>query len=475
MYRPMIVFTLVASGLLGAGCTDRRDNGSDSDPRQGISAPEPAPPQERLPNVVLLTIDTLRADTLSNTDEYPHDTTPFLRTLSQQSVRFDNAYAPSPWTVPSMVSMHTAVHPRTHGITKASFGKEKIVGQRIVPPAVTTWAESMQDLGYRTLAVVTNNHMTAELGFAQGFDTYRHLGWNNRSDIVVGNAIRLLNEQPSSPKPYFLWVHLFDPHSPYEPRKPWIKTLHPDYASEAERLGVAGSLTAGRIERNPSLLDLGRKLYDSEIRAVDSAIEKLLGAIDANSEHLLLLAADHGEEFLEHGMVGHSHQIYAEAVRIPLLIRFPQGAHGGATISALASLMDLMPTALAYLGDSLDPELHGVNLLPLLSGKESTREMVLSVGRNERFRFIGLVDRKGWKLVYDENTHARQLFHVTTDPGEEEDIATREDRRVTQLAQRLHEKVRIYSSSAWKHEDSKVHTFSEKELEALKAMGYVSE
>ena len=383
--------------------------------------------------VVLITIDTLRADFVSFNGHAPQ-TTPFLDELARTGVVFSQAYATSSWTVPSMASLFTSLTPSSHGVTRGAVRREKVVSQRALPSSLTTLAETLKQAGYATVGVPGNLHLSAEMGFGQGFDYYADAGFHSAPTI---NA--LANQQLEhafgagwhdtwKTRRPFLWVHYFDPHDPFTARAPWISRYAP--AFDANPSAFPAGLTMRSLRQrfpNPDAALAARltPLYESEVSYTDDAIRAIgsrLGLEDPNL--LLIVTADHGEEFVDHGALGHGHTLYEELVRVPLFLRWPSGLPQGVRVDTPVSLLDIFPTLVELLDLSPPPmPLQGHSIAPLLRGAAdpTPRRLYFELDRRPRRRAI----RDGtWKLIREFGDPPRmRLFDLDHDPRELHDLA----------------------------------------------------
>lgn len=276
-------------------------------------------------NVVLITLDTVRADHLGCYGHTP-SVTPNLDRLCAQGLRFDNAVTPAPITLPAHTTLFSGLTPPHHGVRyNAEF-------PRAAHPSL---AEDLQQAGYRTAAVVSSFVLDHRFGLARGFDDYddrvvplRRRGGSllrNERDAeeVTDAALALLArgaDEPGGDKPVFLWVHYYDAHAPYAPRQP----------------GTA---------REPAAL------YAAEIAQVDAAVGRLLQSPSLPPERtLVLVAADHGESLGEHAELTHGLFLYDSTTRIPLLLRLPGQQLAGSAVPGLAGLVDVRPSVRSLLG-----------------------------------------------------------------------------------------------------------------------------
>lgn len=280
------------------------------------------------PDIVLVTLDTTRADRLGLYG-YPRPTSPNLDRLAEESLVFERAVSTSSWTLPAHASMFTGRIPSSHGARTDPEGDLLLsdgLEEEGLPPyrastlsdAEQTLAERLSDAGYATLGVAGGPWLKRVFGLAAGFEGYDESGvttWHGaRGDHVTDAALALLDEVGE--EPVFLFVNYFDPHTPYDP--PW-----------RDRLAVLGKpLASLREGMGPTLL---RSAYDGEIRAMDRQLGRLLEGLRARgryAESLVVVTADHGELFGEGGHVGHGLRLSEAELRVPLIVRPPGGTSG---------------------------------------------------------------------------------------------------------------------------------------------------
>jgi arylsulfatase A-like enzyme len=323
------------------------------------------------PNVLLLTIDTLRQDALG---AYGGAPTPHLDAWIDQGVRADG-WSPAPWTRPAMASIFAGVGTDGNGAH----------GDYAVHTGVDWWPERLAQAGYVTQAFVCNPHLVRRFGFDRGFDGYEHSGelerlepialsvWAiwvtrqvvdrgqpKRGDRVVAKAIRWLEGASRLRAPWFLWVHLVDPHLPYNlrgpegqlvasDRPPWMSALEGDL--DGGRFVDLEGARAGTRVTTAAARDALHRLYLREVRFADAQAGRLLEAARraASGRGLVwILASDHGEEFWEHGGFEHGHSLHAEVLRVPLAMGGP-GLPAGRAVEGMR-LQDIGPTLLGLLG-----------------------------------------------------------------------------------------------------------------------------
>lgn len=395
----------VALTLGGAGCSR--------------SAERPA-----AKNLVVILIDTLRQDRLSAYG-YPRLTSPRIDEVARRGVRLDGV-APSPWTKPSTATLLTGLHPLRH---------QAIGESDVIPDEARTLAELLQSEGFDTLGVVTNGWVSRAWGFQRGFAQYFYLpkmGFGRFPKSADVNSV-LLPKIAGLREPFFLYVHYLDPHMPYEPPYQWDGSpLPPDLAELSpftrEKIGDLGPASQPQ-----ALISRASELYDGEVRANDFAVGELMDQLEARgalANSVVVITSDHGEEFLEHGRVGHGKALYQESVAVPLIVSAPCCIAGGTSLGA-TSLVDVVPTVLELLARA--PELppgygfDGVSFADLLrdpaakrQGRE--RDILLHLDLDsDGTAGVGL--RRGRnKLLLGKKPYAKELFDLSADAVEKRDL-----------------------------------------------------
>ncbi len=278
-------------------------------------------------NLILILVDTLRADHLGY-QGYSHATSPRLDSLAEDSVVFLRHTRHASRTGPSVATLFTGLHSRSHGVVNPLSHFD---AKGTLDASHLTLAEILSEEGYRCAGFTANLNVSERFGFSQGFEFYQLLGWQ-KAEVLNRAALAWIEgwtaeAEPRSP--FCLYLHYVDPHSPYEAPAPFVKKFaSPDY-----RGPITGShsqldeMVAGRLELGDADLAQLRALYDAEISYLDSQIGALLLALEVEGlldESLVVFVADHGEEFLDHDSVLHGYTLYEEQLRIPLMIRHPE-------------------------------------------------------------------------------------------------------------------------------------------------------
>lgn len=380
---------------------------------------------EAPPSVVMVVGDTLRADKLGCMGG-PEGLTPYLDRIAAAGVRFDQARSHAPWTLPSTASMLTSLHPEEHG-AGGRLGRFTRLDDE-----VRTVVRSFRERGYRTHAIVNVLFLDPELfGVTRDFDTVDQQAFETNVDVRAADATTRAAlewiEEHGDEGPFFLLVHYFDPHCVYAPprafRERWAE---PGDRQGDWTFGTRPQMVAireGDLSPAAATIRRAEALYDGEVAYLDAQIGRLddgLAARGHRDDLVLVVTADHGEEFLDHGGFEHGHTLYDELVRVPLLIRAP-GELAPAVVSAPARHIDLAPTLCELCDLPQPPQFVGRSLLPLARGEAGAPRPTLAHG-NMWARPQTSWTSDGWKLIVRDGV-APQLFHVAEDPGELRDLA----------------------------------------------------
>lgn len=359
------------------------------------------------PNVLFITIDTLRADHVGAYG-YAGAATPALDGLARRGARFAHAQAAVPLTGPSHSTIFTGTYPPVHGVRdNVSF---------TLAARNETLAEMLKRRGYRTAAFVGAYPVAAAFGLAQGFDEYHEnfheipipgQGAERPGNEVADEVIAWLSKPASGP--FFAWVHLYDPHAPYTPPPPFRETFkdHP---------------------------------YDGEIAFADAQVARILEALKAagrEQDTLVVAMADHGESLGDHGEQTHAILIYEGVLHVPLILAGP-GVPAGGVVPDRVSAVDVLPTVLALLGAEAPAGLPGRDLRPALAGRGIAEGALYSESLfarlNCRWSSLRAVTEGDWKLIQGAQT---ELYHVADDPGETRDRSSDEPERAARLRREL--------------------------------------
>jgi arylsulfatase A-like enzyme len=435
----------------------------------GCGSHETQAPRPR--NLILISLDTLRADHLGCYG-YPEETSPHIDELARQGVLFEQASAPSPWTLPSHASMLTGLYPRSHGVNG---------WQRAIPKELYTLPEILGEHGFATGGVVNAGViLTSKRGFDLGFESYEVL--RPATSVPAGAARSVIVRamewlRANKGEPFFLFVHFYDLHADYKSLPDYGELFPSDYEGPAD--GTQKQLTryaTGHIEGwgEEEARHLAR-LYDAGVRQLDDRLGRLFEYLKSEGvweETLIVLTSDHGEEFLDHGSVDHGRTLYEEQLHVPLVLVGP-GVPRGLRVAGNVSLIDIVPSALSMLGLPVPEDLEGVDLSrawreagawpverPMFA--EADRWTAMQEGDYKRS-----VRREHLKLHYLHSSGAKLLFDLSRDPDELEDIAAEHPEVVEALWRELQEFMQGGGLSGEELE------LSSEELEELQKLGYV--
>ena len=404
--------------------------------------------EQTRPNVLLIVVDTLRADRLGAYG-YGRPTSPNVDLeLAGKGIVLEAAYSQSPWTLPSMISLFTSRYPgELLDDNPSAFG---------LPAHLETLPERMRGLGYRTAGFVANALLQERNGFARGFEAYYfppvQRDHRRHAENVTSRALDWLATVDG--KPFFLYLHFMDPHDPYDNsdmvdgRSPF----YPDYGGELSGVGIGEFLDQEKQRPDPTVgvaaEDVAHfsALYDMEVRYLDRALGEMLAAIPPQvlADTLIVLTADHGEELYDHGWWLHARTVFQELIRVPMILRWDRRLPAGRRLDGTVRLLDLTPTILSAAGGEASADWAGVDLLPYLEGRDplprlpafasaATRNRPLRAGlvadgkklmlfnRNERQHEPDLNERIA--LEVDRRRLPRQaLYDLRADPGERRNL-----------------------------------------------------
>jgi arylsulfatase A-like enzyme len=447
------------------------------------------------PNVLLITVDTLRADHLGGYG-YPLPTSPTIDRLTERGTRFDDCTVQWPKTWPSMVSMMTGAYPKTTGMKYRP---------RAMHPTLLLLSELFQAAGYSTGAVVTNFNVGKTFGFDQGFETFIE-SWQEawaaqmgdepfqnapgkvkqytNASLATDQALGWLKGLDRS-KPFFLWLHYMDPHGPYLPPAGYEQYFREQYDSAPipeERL------PAYQLQLDPEsgapITDLAHYMgqYDREIRYLDDEIDRLLQEID-ESETLVVLTADHGESLGEHGYyLEHGMFPYQACARIPLIMVQQGRIPAGKVIERPVGLIDLPATILELAGMDIPATFEGKSLVGLMENGSMAGGPEYVFMESGYHDLTQLVVRRGeWKLIAVRSPRDRdmmtggpyELYDVIADPHEVNNLVSVRPDIVSNLREVLQDW--FTGGARWEQrgEEIDLQALSPEERAMLEALGYI--
>jgi arylsulfatase A-like enzyme len=481
----------------------------------------------RGPNVLLLVVDALRYDHLSM-NGYPRETSPAIDSLARSGITFENAGAQSSWTKPSTATILTGRYPAVHHMNTMASG---------VPASIELLPEALHRAGYRTALITANNFVTPVFGFGRGVDevyasnpprffqlmlghVLSRLGeWSRLAGSVVSalqsieralvgggtpaGGLRAegltrallgwLDRDPAGTQPFFAYIHYMDAHAPYSPPAPYdTRFMTPEIAAlphVTDHPTYTGFLPfePGRAVSADSLSSM-IALYDGGIRYLDDQLARLFEDLKRRGlydDTLIILTADHGEEFHERGGWGHGHSLYEELVHVPLVMSCPArlADFAGRRYAQPVRHVDLVPTILEFCGlsapnavlpgASAPPVTDGKSLMPILSGLEPAdppRPIYSELDHGGRFAHALRIGPEKTMFCQRGTDRKLFLFDLATDPGERRDLAPEDETRASHAEARLNE----FRSSISRGDVQEVRvTLDEATRERLRALGYL--
>lgn len=403
----------------------------------------------RQPNIVLITMDTTRADHLSIYG-YNKVKTPNLERLAQRGLVFEQCVTASPFTLPAHCSIMTGLYPTFHGV--------RINGSTALAENHETMAKSLSRRGYDCAAFIGAFVLDGRWGLKQGFSHYDdNFNLNKYKQLDLGLVQRPAREIVDSAitwlaarkeKPFFTWLHLYDPHIPYDPPEP--------YRSASSAPGSIG-------------------LYDGEIAAMDAQIGRYydwLATNDLIDNTILILVGDHGEGLGEHGENTHGYYIYDYTVHVPLLIVTPFGKFQNLRRSEQVRTIDIFPTVEEMTGITLSTKLHGRSLLPLFySATETEKRPAYSESLAPQIQY-GWSPLYAWRQYPDKYIDAprAELYNLKDDPGENTDIRLRQFPKARDYKKKLQKLINDTSRDAPQTEAADL---DQETIRRLATLGYL--
>jgi len=432
-------------------------------------------------NIILITIDTTRADRLGIYG-YERPLTPNIDRFAAKAIVFEQAYCQVPITPPSHSTMLTGLYPRNHGVL--------VTGHRL-PDSVTTLTEILKVHSYNTAAVIASFILAPEFNLNQGFDTYFYpvgKSAEHRADVQTDKAMEIIGKFTEAKQPMFVWVHYYDPHTDYIPplKTYWKYFLENPYSerfdADAYKFREITSLSeVGKRLPLPEELVLGSDLYDGEIEYMDSEIGRLLDFIEQKGllkSSVIVLVADHGESFRVSCPFEHSPRVYEELIHVPLILWIPT-MKGHRRIDAQVELTDIMPTILDILGIKEKPKMDGVSLVSLIKGERSKvkdfifAETDKAIGQPYGAGHILTLKDQNYKLVFNMTTQKVQLFPVKNglaDDREESDLCPKEAELCSEYTAKLFDFLEDRFQDAPKPITPEL---DKHQIEKIKSLGYL--
>lgn len=449
-----------------------------------VGGPEYPGDQRRKSSVVLISIDALRADHVSSYG-YERRTSPVIDRLAANGVKFECAFCPVPSTGPSHATMLTGLPPQMHGLRRNGHS---------LADSVRTLAEILSDAGYATGGFTTNGLLDERFGFDQGFDTYVESGHVERlrpvtpgllvQTLAVKEVIDRLRSRFRKAKhqtilctekwllgnvgrPFFLFLHVADPHWPYAPLEPYRSKFPPDTRGLDESLWVT-------LGRDPNVLARNISLYDGDVAAADAKVGEILGLLESVGmlDHtFVILTADHGENLGDHEPFFAHGDIYDSSMRVPLIFHHPGVFEGGLVVHELVANHSLFATILSFLGLEVPAWAVGQDLTPLVRGTAEPVEQFVFGNSGKRYA----LRTHTWKVVINFKDGQRGLHDLVNDPDERMDFYGDHEEVGSEMADRLLAEVGRLERGipGTEEEPSPLEKVDRQIRERLRALGYL--
>jgi arylsulfatase A-like enzyme len=418
-------------------------------------------------NIILISIDTLRADHLGCYN-YPRNTSPSLDKFRGNAVLFRCCIAQSSSTLTSHASMLTSLIPSHHG---AFFVREQAL-----PDNSQTMAELLKQKGYRTISFNDGGQIAPKFGLNQGFDRYESMSDNIKAEHlnfyrVVTKTMTWLDQHPN--EKFFLFLHTYETHHPYTPKKRQLKLFESNYNGDLNwqiTVEMIEKINKGEIKLTDEDKQHIINTYDAEIRSMDESFGLLIRYLKEKKLYdntLIIFTSDHGEEFGEHGIwATHSHTLFNDQLHVPLLLKLPGSKFAARKVDHLVRSIDILPTVLDLLGEKMSKDFEGSSLVPLMKGIPPKKPVFAISQRDMQQTYVSaywsIMTRK-WKL-YDS-----KLYDLLNDPGELKDIAGSHEDLKTNLQK--------YALKYIKRKKAKISakkvTLDDELREKLKSLGYL--
>lgn len=455
------------------------------------------------PNILLVSVDTLRADHLMCYG-YGFETSPFIDRLSKRGTLFKNAVTVVPSTLPSHTSLLTSLIPRKHGIVRNGF---------ILMENLLTLQKVLRAEGYNTAAFISSYVLSSDFNFDEGFDLFderldkkTNLAQSKivrDADKTTDAVIEYLKGFPEK-KPFFLFIHYFDPHWPYSPPQEYLKMFDSKYSgifsgSLKEIEEMRSGISKGEI-RNAEDEKHMEALYDGEIRFMDDQFKRVISELEFEGKlqnTIVVFTADHGENFFEHdGYIDHPSRVYETNIHIPLLFFYPEAISQDRKINELVRNIDIAPTILDIAGIAIPEGFGGRSLAPLLkmnkedkasngplyAFSEATRTALypedgageyLSISEKKwpNDPFSKCIRGEKWKYIGTPYLGREEFYDIGNDPGETDNLILSGDDEVKSEIVKFKEMLNSYIKA---ESSAGVKTENKKSIDNLKSLGYIN-
>jgi len=463
------------------------------------------------PNILMIVVDTLRADHLGAYG-YPRQTSPNIDSLAEQGVQFDAAYATSSWTAPSTFSLMTSRYPKDHGVRRYPH---------ILSDTQVTMPDILRENGYMTLGFIANPILNSESGIQYGFDElwdsdalqnwtlrsflrplaigeiiHRQFGLEQQTYLVAPEVTRAVVSRMAQGlrEPWFLYVHYMDPHMPFSIHTTYRGLWSNDTTSS---LAPVTNFTKKQLHditatrKSPGREDIQYlfDLYDEEVRLTDDAIGHLVQSVQShvkNKDISIVLTSDHGEEFWEHGAYEHARTLFREVTHVPLIWSGYGVGEPGRHVEGPISLIDVAPTLLDLAGVELSPRMNGISWGNVLSYSQGSDSSAVESGSHEYGAWSELdiaqwsraLRKDQWSSIWfrakvpsDSKNISHNLFFLPDDPLEKNDVSAAHPEITAEFASSFRQYVKSRDDSGVKR--SNLGKANSERLRVLRALGYL--
>jgi len=436
------------------------------------------------PNVILIIIDTARKDHFSCYG-YQRETTPRIDEFAKEAVKFENAIATSSWTLPSIASILTGLWPHRH---LAGYQiKDKETGQEglsYLSESAVSLAEVLLQQGYQTVGFFQNPFVDPAFRLNRGFELYDYFPGDNlhirRADQVIGLASRWLERYWRRKTPFFMVVHLFDPHLAYDPPSeyawPYVYgyqgELQIPFAPDEKELN---KIRQGKITYSSKDKDFIIGLYNGELSFVDHWVGAFFDYLKEKKIYersLIILTADHGEEFWEHNSFEHGHSLYQEVLSVPLLIRFPEGENAGLAVKEYVTLADIAPSILAYLGIETSFPANGRSFISMPGAVIRPFPRAIISELNRIGPPLQCIIKYPYKLILNLINGKIEIYNLEKDPGEKENLFGKKLSYPPEIIDQIHATANKIQELKAQNQLKKA-SLDPETLKKLKSLGYL--
>ncbi|MCK5056346.1 MAG: sulfatase [Candidatus Aminicenantes bacterium] len=434
------------------------------------------------PNVVVILIDTVRADHTS-IHGYERDTTPNLKRIAKKGLKLENYFVNSPWTKPSVASIISGLHPTCHGSRVGQFDEMElyVVGTakvEILNSKIETMAEILKKNAFSTHAYITNYHLTPRFGYHQGYNHYNFNGAGSDKKIVCGtdrdaiyNAMKILETRKG--KPVFIWCHLMAVHGYCYP--PDFDKFKPGSSPTLTPI-PANAFQKRRVQEYDSIEEAVCS-YDNAIFYSDALVGEFFDFICTKApDTILIVTSDHGEEFYEHGGFEHCRTLYNEILKVPCVIYGPGVPTG--VFTGLSDSIDLLPTIMKNLGIKISSDLRGQILF---EQNQVSREGKKEIFAEQHYRGLNLrfaLFRDGKKMIINQHKLTREISREFYHDGlviEKENVFPTADKDIIKIFERRINRHKTVNKNYFRKKVGRptYKNLSPEDIKHLRSLGYI--